>query len=218
MKLLLTSAGLTNTSIAKALFEMVGKKPEDTSLVFIPTASNIEKGDKDWLITDLLNLRNQHFKSIEIADISALPKDVWLPRLEEADVIFFEGGNTFYLMDWIRKSGLETVLPKLLETKVYVGVSAGSMVMCSDLSLKLSQILYEEDLDKTEDMPGLGYVDFYVLPHLNSAYFTKLREENIQKAVAGMIQKIYVLDDQSALKIVDKKVEIITEGKYLKFN
>ena len=47
MKLLLTSGGLTNKSIVKALFDLVGKKPEDTSLVFIPTASNVEMEDKD---------------------------------------------------------------------------------------------------------------------------------------------------------------------------
>ncbi|MDO8424039.1 MAG: peptidase E, partial [bacterium] len=90
MKLLLTSGGITNKSIAKALFELVGKKPEDTSLVFIPTASNIEKGDKDWLINDLINLKKQPFKSISITDISAVPEVVWRPQMEEADILFFE--------------------------------------------------------------------------------------------------------------------------------
>ena len=53
MKLLLTSGGITNKSIADALFELVGKKPEDTALVFIPTAANVETGDKSWFINDL---------------------------------------------------------------------------------------------------------------------------------------------------------------------
>jgi len=218
MKLLLTSGGLTNTSITKALFDLVGKKPEDTSLVFIPTASNVEKGDKEWLIDDLVNLKKQNFKSIDVADISAVPENIWRPKMEGADVLFFEGGNVYHLMEWINKSGLKELLPELLKTRVYVGVSAGSMVTNKDLTLKVSQVVYEEDLDKTEDMPGLNYVDFYLLPHLNSPYFPKAREENIREATKEMKEKIYVLDDQSALKIVNGQVEIVSEGKYLILN
>ncbi len=218
MKLLLTSGGITNQSIAHALFEMVGKKSEETSLVYIPTAANVEMGDKSWMIDDLVNLKNLGLKSIDIADISAIEKKVWLPKFEQADILFFEGGNTFHLMEWINKSGLKEILPGLLKTKVYVGLSAGSMVVCRDLALKLSHVLYEEDLDRAEDMSGLGYVDFYILPHLNSEYFPKLRKKNIYEVVTGMTEKIYALDDQSALKVVDGEVEIISEWEYLIFN
>ena len=218
MKLLLTSAGLTNKSIANALFEMVGKKPEDTTVVFIPTASNIETGDKDWVINDLMNLKNQNFKEIYMTDISAVSEEVWRPQLEKADVLFFEGGNTYHLMRWINKSGLKEMLPELLKTKIWVGVSAGSMVTNKDLQLKTSQIIYGEDLAETENMPGLNYVDFYFLPHLNSDYFTKLRKENIEKAIEGIREKVYCMDDEGAIKVVDRKIEIITEGEYLEFN
>jgi dipeptidase E len=218
MKLLLTSAGITNKSIANALFEMVGKKPEDTIVVFIPTASNVETGDKEWLITDLINLQNQNFKEITITDISAVPESVWRPQFEKADVLFFEGGNTYHLMEWINKSGLINILPELLKTKVWVGVSAGSMVLCKDLQLKTSQVIYEEDLEKTENLLALNYVDFYFLPHLNSEWFIKLRKENIEKAVEGMTEKIYCMDDNGAVKVVDGKVEVVTEGEYLEFN
>jgi dipeptidase E len=218
MKLLLTSGGLTNKSISDTLFDLVGKKPEDIALVFIPTASNVERGDKDWLINDFINLKNQDFKSIDIVDISAIDKKLWLPRMEEADVLFFGGGNTYHLMEWMNKSGLAEILPELLKTKVYVGLSAGSMVTNKDLALKISQIVYEEDLDKTEDMKGLNYVDFYFLPHLNSPYFPKLREKFIAEAIKDIPNKIYALDDQSAIKVIDGKVEIISEGKYLEFN
>ena len=87
MKLLLTSGGITNKSIAEALWELVGKKPEDTSLVFVPTASNVEVGDKGWLIEDLKNLQKQNFRSIDIADISALPKEVWLPKFQKVYIL-----------------------------------------------------------------------------------------------------------------------------------
>ncbi len=218
MKLLLTSGGLTNKSITKALFNLVGKKPEDTSLVFIPTASNVEKGDKSWFIDDLINIKKQNFKSIEIADISAIDKKLWLPRLEEADVLFFEGGNSYHLMEWLNKSGLTEILPELLKTRVYVGLSAGSMVTGKDLALIQSQILYGEDWERKEDMAGLNFVDFYFFPHLNSPHFNLRREDVIREAVKSISGKVYAMDDNSTLKVVDGKVNIISEGKYLIFN
>ncbi|MDD2657601.1 MAG: Type 1 glutamine amidotransferase-like domain-containing protein [Candidatus Pacebacteria bacterium] len=217
MKLLLTSSGLTNTSIEKALFELVGKKPEDTSLVFVPTASNVEVGDKGWLIDDLSNLKKQNFKSISITDISAVPEDIWRPQIEEADVLLFEGGNTYHLMRWINKSGFANILPELLKTKVYVGISAGSMVTGPDLALRLSQIIYGDDVEE-ENMDGLNLVDFYILPHLNSPYFPERMAEKAKEVAQTLPKKIYALDDQSALKIVDGKVEVISEGKYREFN
>lgn len=218
MKLLLTSSGITNKSIANTLFDLVGKKAEDISLVFIPTASNVEKGDKGWFIDDLINLKKQNFKSISIADISAVDEKIWKPQLEESDVLFFEGGNTYHLMEWINKSGLVSLLPELLKTKVYVGVSAGSIVTNKDLALKLSKIIYEEDLDKTEIIQGLHFVDFYFLPHLNNPYFNKMKENNIRKAIAGMTETVYALDDDSALKVVDGKVDVISEGEWFVIN
>jgi len=212
MKLLLTSGGITNKSIEKALFDLVGKKPEETSVVFIPTASNMEKGDKTWLIDDLVYFKKQNFKSIDIADISAVKENIWRPKFEEADILFFEGGNACHLMEWIDKSGLKSIMPELLKSKVYVGVSAGSMVTGKKLDIKILQIVYEENFDKNQNMAGLGLVDFYFLPHLNSLDFQKVRENLIKEQTKKIQEKVYALDDNSALKVVDGKVEVISEG------
>ncbi len=218
MKLLLTSSGLANDSIANTLFDLVGKPPKDTTVVFVPTASNVVTGDKDWLINDLLNLKKQNFKSIEITDISAVDEKIWRPSFERADVLFFEGGNTYHLMKWLNKSGLTKLLPELLEDKVYVGASAGSMVTNPDLALKLSQLIYDEDLERLDEMRGLDLVDFYFLPHLNSEWFKKMRKEDIEKVAKETGRTIYALDDESALKIIDDKIEIISEGEWAVFN
>lgn len=218
MKLLLTSGGLANNSIKKALFDMVGKKPEHTKVVFIPTASNVEVGDKSWLINDLVNLQKCNFEEIDIADISAVEERMWKPKFERADVLFFEGGNTYHLMEWINKSGLGLILPEFLKTKVFVGVSAGSMVTNKDLALSISQIVYGEDLDRTEEMKGLNYVNFYILPHLNSPYFANLRKNIIEKATQDITDTIYALDDQSALQVIDGKVNVISEGEWFVLN
>src|SRR3989338_5404470 len=214
MKLLLTSNGLTNDSIVNALFELTGKKPEETTVVYIPTATNVESGNKDWIITDLLILKENNFKSIEITDISAIDEKIWKPSFERAEVLFFEGGNTYHLMRWLNKSGLSELLPELLKNRVYVGVSAGSMVTNPDLALKLSQVIYEEDMLETEELKGLNFVDFYFLPHLNSDWFKKMRRENIEKVGRKINRTIYALDDNSALKVVDDKIEVISEGEW----
>ena len=218
MKILLTSAGLTNKKISNALFDLVGKKPEEISLVYVPTASNVEMGDKSWAIEDLMDVYKQNFKSVAIVDISAVSKDIWKPQFDKADVLFFEGGDTYHLMEWINKSGLRELLPEYMKTKVWCGISAGSMVTTPDLATKISQAVYDEDLDKIGEMDGLNFVDFYFLPHLNSPWFPKLTEENIKKLPERIPRKIYAMDDQGAVKVVDGKVEIITEGQYLEYN
>lgn len=150
MKLLLTSCGITNNSIADTLFSLTGKKPEDTTLVFIPTAANIEAGNKGWLIDDLINLKKLNLKSIEITDISAVSEEIWKPSFERADILFFEWWNTYHLMEWINKSGLVNILPELLKDKVYVWLSAWSMVTNKDLALSIAKIVYGWNLEKKD--------------------------------------------------------------------
>lgn len=214
MKLLLTSAGLSNESISKTLLELAGKPFNELKLAFIPTAANVEKGDKDWLIEDFINCKNLGFASIDIVDISAVPRDVWEPRLNDADVLLFGGGNTFHLMYWINKSGLREILPKMLTDKVYVGISAGSMVA----SHKLSEHLYSEKNREHKDEKALGFVNFYIRPHLNSPHFPKLRKEFLEEMARELKEPMYAIDDQTAIKVIDDKIEIISEGKYLEFN
>ena len=215
MKLLLTSSGITNRTIANAFFDLIGKRPEETTLAFIPTASNVEQGDKWWVIEDLNRLRELKLKSIDIVDISALSKTVWLPRLEESDILYFEGGNSYHLMGCIRSSGLEELLPSLLEQRLYVGVSAGSMITSKDLQLGLSQTLYEEDLDRGAEMRGLGYIDTFVLPHLNSEWFKHLRSEHMKGVIGNTENLYYAIDDQTALVVLDGTITVVGEGDHL---
>lgn len=219
MKLLLTSGGITNKTIAKALFDLVGKPAEEITLAFIPTAANAEGHDKSWLINDLVNIKKQGFKMIDIVDISALPKDIWQPRLESADVLFFSSGNSPYLVKWIEQSGLKELLPELLKTKVYVSISAGSLVASPTLELSSTdtKIFCEKNFGYSSNQ-GLGLIDFYIRPHLNSPKFPKVNKEFLTQVAKEIPQTIYGLDDQMAVKVVDGKVEVIGEGEYLVFN
>lgn len=219
MKLLLTSGGLTNKTIVAALQELVGKPFDKTNVAFIPTAANAEEDDKSWLIDDLVNIKNQHFNQIDIVDISALPKESWLPRLEHADVFIFSGGHTPHLMRWFRESGLADMLPELLKTRVYMGISAGSIATAPTLALSSDAsgpFKYEEDLQY--DGNGLHLVNFHIRPHLHSPAFPKSSEDYLREKAKEIPETIYGLDDQSALKVIDDKVEIVSEGETLVFN
>lgn len=227
MKLLLTSNGITNKSLKTALLGLLGKPFEQSSLVFIPTAANAEPEDKQWLIDDFANIKKLSFKEIYIVDLAAeasLPKELWWKQIEDADVILVGGGNNFYLSYWMDKSGLFDALPKLLESKVYVGISAGSMAVTAHLRVtgealaKFGQLKDDEygelgpegqSLNKT-----IKLVDFVVRPHFNSPFFPKINENFLNEVAQTIKEPIYALDDQSAVKIDDAEVEVVSEGEW----
>jgi dipeptidase E len=218
MKLLLTSGGLTNQSIIKALADLVGKPFKEAKLAFIPTAANAEAGDKWWLIEDLNDCKKLGVAEVDIVDIAAMDKTIWEPRLSNADIFVVGGGNTSYLMGQIKKSGLAEALPELLKSRVYVGISAASMVMAPKLKEKEMQRLYEEPIVDDDTNEGLGLVDFLVVPHMNSPYFPRAAEliDEIAKEITDVT--LYAIDDQTAVKVIDDNVEVVSEGKWKKYN
>ena len=219
MKLLLTSSGFTNDSIRRALLDLTGRSLDQLDLAFVPTAANVGKGDKGWLINDLSNCKKIGFASIDIVDISAISKDIWEEKLKNADILLFGGGNTFHLMHWLNKSGLTEMLPEMLKEKIYVGISAGSIVASHKLSVSDSKRLYYPEGDiPDKDEPGLGFVNFHIRPHFNSPDFPKLRKDVLEELAKDLSEPLYAIDDQTAIKVVDDKIEIISEGEYLELN
>lgn len=217
MKLLLTSGGLMNNSIIAALKDLTQKPFNQLNLAFVPTASNMVEGDKSWFIKDLEICKKLGLKTIDLVDISALPKEIWQKRLEATDILFVEGGNTFHLRYWLDKSGLTELLPELLKTKVYIGVSAGSIVMGKSLLLSDSEKEILKSIGEDIIENGLGMVNFLVVPHINSKDTPELTFENIEKSAKKTTFPVYALDDDSAIKVVDTTVEVISEGKWKRF-
>lgn len=228
MKLLLTSGGLTNKSIIAALKKLAEKPFKDLNAVFIPTAANAEEGDKWWLIEDLVNAQKLRFKKLDIVDIAALKSEETKKRLEEADVIFVGGGNSFYLSYWMQKSGLFDLLPELLKTRIYVGISAGSMAVTNSLrvssqALEKSQQLFDEEYNESgirgeSSAKTAQLVDFVIRPHLNSKWFPSIRLPYLSEIAKQLPVVMYAIDDQTAISVVNEKVEIISEGKWKKFD
>lgn len=218
MKLLLTSNGFTNKIIENKLGEMVGKDFSELKAVFIPTAMNVQPGDKSWFVDNLNNAHKLGFGEFEIVEISALQKDFWLPKLEAADVVICNGGSNFHLIRSIERSGLLEELPKLLQTRVWVGSSAGGMIMAPFQSTLISQEIYEEDFSEKENVKSVGFVDFHIVPHLNGEGFSKLNEENLKVILKDFKDKVYVIDDNTGIAVVDGKAEVVGGGDYFILN
>lgn len=218
MKFLLTSAGLANDSIKKSFFDLVEKPTKEIKIAFIPTASNIENGDKSWLVQGLADLQEMGFAQLDIVDIAAVPKVIWKPRLEEANVFFFGGGNPFYLKYWLEKSGLKDYLPELLKSRVWVGISAGSMVSGINILTDTDRVEAEEILNKVLGKDGLSFVSFTLKPHYLSPLFEGRDNISIAKEAEQFEETVYAIDDRTAIMVNGDKIEVISEGKWKKFN
>lgn len=216
MRFLLTSGGISNKTIKDELKKLIGKDFKGLKMLFCTTASNYEGGDmNDWLIDDLEKLRDLGFK-IDVCDINGISKENFLPRFEWADVFYFEGGNTQWLRDCIKKSGLEENLLKLLETRIWIGASAGSCVLCPTVCNSCQDLFDENIAGFPTD--GLGFVDFQFVPHLNNESFPKINFENLENASKNLQEidgkKLYIVDDNGAVSVNNENIKIISEGKW----
>lgn len=219
MKLLLTSAGLRNNTIITGLKELVEKPFGELNFAFIPTAANVEPGDKWWLVQDIDNAQKLGWKQFDIVDFSAVPKEIWLPRLEEADVLLFGGGSSEHLMECLNASCLGKMLPELLKKRVYIGISAGSMIWAPQVSLSAENILYYEQTKTLNKVLSLAFVDFELRPHLNSKDFPKVRLDYLETFAKEQDDiNFYAIDDNTAIKIDGDALDVVSEGEWKKFN
>jgi dipeptidase E len=216
MKLLLTSAGLRNDAIKEALESLVGKPLMETKVLFITTAANTGSDDKRWLVEDINRFIEAGVEAIDIIDIAGLPPDVFLPHFEKADVICVGGGDERYLARMFATHNFAKLLPEWLENKVYMGISAGSMVLGNYLAPTLvDEIFPEEDFGNTEG-EGLGFVPFAYIPHLNSSFFS-LRKERLDSMKDKFTVPVYATDDETALMVIDGIVTKVGDGEFIRY-
>ena len=225
MKLLLTSAGIRNTSIRDALVELLGRPIAESTALFVPTgiypfpggAGMAWKAISGNTTSPLCDLG---WKSLGVLELTALPtiqRDSWVPTLRETDALLVWGGDVLYLRHWMQASGLADLLPSLSET-VYVGVSAGSIVLTPyncDADFDLQFV--PEGNDMGEDASaGLGLVDFALRVHLDTEgeNFEDSTLAEVEKWAAGIPAPTYAIDDESALKVTDETLEVVSEGHW----
>ena len=218
MKLLLTSGGVTNASIHAALEQLLGKPMAESRALGIPTAQwghpmcgptsvqGFLSGGSRWRQSSGLG-----WASLGVLELTALPtigRERWEPWVRETDVLLVDGGDATYLCHWIRESGLADLLPSLTET-VWVGVSAGSMVMTPRIGDDFVEWPSAPD-DRT-----LGVVDFSIFPHLDA--FPTNTMAHAERWAAGLGVPAYVIDEQTAITVVEESVEVVSEGVWRRF-
>jgi dipeptidase E len=242
MKLLLTSSGVTNSTIRGALVELLGKPIEDSSALFIATGMHPFSGGPGGIHRAIageasVRLYGLGWKSIGLLEPTALPsidRATWEPGVRETDAIVVWGGDPVYLAYWLRKSGLAGVFATLNDT-VYVGTSAGAIATAhvftetyTDPPKRDGEILKSETIrwvgsEGGEDVPlvtapGIGLVDFGVIPHFVNPDHGEVTPANAATWAAHNPGPTYAIDEATALKVVDGKVEVVSEGRWHLFN
>jgi dipeptidase E len=215
MKLFLTSTGLS-TKTAKDFLELLSKKPAETSVCVIITASlaNHPKGDAPYVKADERRLAEIGFKTIIEVDLRKEKRELLEGKLKSFDVVFVEGGNTFYLMKYIRKSGFDKAIKRFLDDGgVYLGVSAGSYVACPDISPAQWKHADEQNKVGLKDLTGLGLVNFYVSPHYKPEH-----EKIISEKKDSISYPVFALTDAQAILVDDRGIRFIGPGEFKKFN
>jgi dipeptidase E len=217
MKLLLTSAGIKNASIHAALVDLLGKPIEESDALCVPTAlyGHPYAGPRQaWRCisgretgTPTVGLG---WKSMGVLELTALPSldpERWVPLVRATDVLLVEGGDAAYLCHWVRASGLGDLLPSLHDT-VWVGVSAGSMVMTPRIGQDFVRWHSAPD-DRT-----LGLVDFSIFPHLDHEMMPDNTLAEAQRWVTDIGGTAYAMDDQTAIAVVDGHAEVVSDGHW----
>jgi len=218
MKLLLTSGGVTNPSLRAALVGLLGKPIAESSALCIPTAQwgqpvcgpktvrGFVVGGPPWHTMVGLGWR-----SVGLLELTALPsigRERWVPWVREADVLLVDGGDALFLRHWMRESGLEALLPSLPDT-VWVGVSAGSMVMTPRIGEDFVRWTPPTGSDST-----VGVVGFSIFPHLDHELMPDNTMDGARRWAAGLGVPAYAIDDQTAIAVTDGTVEVVSEGHW----
>src|SRR5829696_6998382 len=219
VRFLLTSAGIKNASIHHALVDVLGKPIEASSALCIPTAIypfSVGPAMAYRFITGATAspVVGLGWNSVGVLELTALPsiqRDTWVASVEEADALLVFGGDVRYLSRWMRESGLAELLPSLRDC-VYVGVSAGSIVTAPTFGET-----YDDPATPFIIERGLGLVDFALLPHMDHEDHPESSISNVERMAAEVPVPTYGIDDQTAIKVVDGVVEVVSEGHWTLF-
>jgi dipeptidase E len=216
--LLLTSYGLRNQTLREALRDMLGKPFESANVVFVPTASVAEPGDHGWFVQDLTRVHGLGWREFDVLELNGLPRPMVVDRLRRADVVYVEGGSHYHLARSITGNDLAGDFLDVLESRVYVGVSAGSMIFSRNLTEHSAEVIGDTAdlhvLGATTVEPPFGLFDWYLKPHLDSPDFPE-RDDAWADRIAGRADfPIYFIDDETAVRVRGDEVDVVSEGRW----
>ncbi|WP_158374934.1 Type 1 glutamine amidotransferase-like domain-containing protein [Cellulosimicrobium cellulans] len=216
MQLLLTSGGVTNPSIRAALDRLLPRPLAECRALVVPTAQwghpLCGPGSVRGLVAaepGFEHLTGLGWASLGVLELTALPTigaERWAPWVRDADVLLVDGGDATYLAHWVRESGLADLLLGLPDL-VWVGVSAGSMVMTPRIGE-----MFVEWADAPDDS-ALGLVPFAIFPHLDAFPTNTMAAAERWAAGLGGLPG-FAIDEQTAIVVPDGAVEVVSEGEW----
>lgn len=175
MKLFLTSSGFSESNKAEFI-RLLGQDPLGLKVAFIPTASSqdMDLESRNFYLTQAQDSILDLGMTYEIINLEKQNPNFIVDNLSAFDIIFVDGGNTFYLMNEMNKSGFTEHIHDILKDKVYVGVSAGSVVAGPDIALAGWEPGDENSVGLV-DTSGLNLVDFCIMPHWDGRIYEEAK-------------------------------------------
>lgn len=208
MKLVLTSGGFTTPEIVRATAALTGKAAAEISVAVINEGYVAESGDHRWVVDELATMARSFGGNVELLNLRVPDPDAAATRASAADVLYVMGGPNDYVMDVMRTSGFAQRLPGLLADTVYVGSSAGAMVLGRRIPTAGYELVYTGHVH-CGVQEYLDIVDFAVMPHLGSPIFPHCTEQSLRQAAAGFSGTMYGLRDDAALVVAGGRVHQI---------
>lgn len=178
------------------LRRLLSRPPEELSVAFIPTAAD-PYSDQAFVEKDRQAFRDMGFSLTNI-DLKNYTEDTLRTTLVPFDVICVAGGNTYYLLDKVRKSGFDTVAQEMIDRGVvYVGSSAGSVLAGPTIDIA-RRFDPPEIVPELTDYSGLNLVDFLILPHFGKEKYL----DRMQQALEEWQNKGYAVQTLSDNQVV----------------
>ena len=194
--MILTSSLYESIELVKKFLD---KNTESKKILFIPTATNVDEYKK------YIHLTQKAFEDfgyeVENFDISIFSEEIAKEKLSEAKAVFISGGNTFYLLQELKRKNLTSYLKERIENGLlYIGESAGSVIAAPDI--EYASIVDDKTLaTELDDYTGLNLVDFYIVPHFEEEPF-----------VEGSRNMVELYKDKLDLKLINNKEVILVEN------
>lgn len=206
--LLLTSSGMTGTK--EEILSVLPKPADKVRVAHIITASKVEE-DTAYVDKDRELMKEAGF-NVEDVDLEGKNKEQLMKILGVADIIYVQGGNTFYLLSQMRKSGFDKIIRKLLRKGiVYIGVSAGSIVAGKTIETAGWGDNPDEKVVNLLSLKGLKLVKSNIFAHYKPEDL-----EMIKQKPRRAKRKLRILTDEQALFVFGRKTTLVGEGEAIK--
>ena len=194
--MILTSSLYESIELVKKFLD---KNTESKKILFIPTATNVDEYKK------YIHLTQKTFEDfdyeVENFDVSIFSEEIAKEKLTKAKIVFISGGNTFYLLQELKRKNLITYLKERIENGLlYIGESAGSVIAAPDI--EYASVIDDKTVaTELDDYAGLNLVDFYIVPHFEEEPFLESSRKTVE-----------LYKDKLDLKLINNKEAILVEN------